>query len=289
MDDTAAIMLEEAADVEIGNETDFLAAFDEETEAEDMADASAAEEETEEAEGETAPEEEAVEAPQTIAYNFNRKTTELPLAAVSDIAAALGMEPNALVAQLQKGGNYDAMYSVMQRQQPYAGVLDRFANYAQRNGFTHEDAANRLLQAVELAESAAYAQRLREAYPDAPQQLIRELAMRKAREEREANVAQSTAQQTQQQEDARKQKWVAFFNNHAAEGITADKLSERMLNALRDGEDPETVYMAEKNANLEKQLKELQQKQLNAKRSSGSAKTTASAAATDDFMLGFFS
>ena len=28
MDDTAAIMLEEAADVEIGNETDFLAAVD---------------------------------------------------------------------------------------------------------------------------------------------------------------------------------------------------------------------------------------------------------------------
>ena len=49
------------------------------------------------------------------------------------------------------------------------------------------------------------------------------------------------------------------------------------------------VYMAEKNANLEKQLKELQQKQLNAKRSSGSAKTTASASVMDDFMLGFFS
>ena len=68
---------------------------------------------------------EAVEAPQTIAYNFNRKTTELPLAAVSDIAAALGMEPNALVAQLQKGGNYDAMYSVMERQKPFSSILDR--------------------------------------------------------------------------------------------------------------------------------------------------------------------
>ena len=289
MADTADIMLEETADVEIGNEDDFFAAFDGDVEAEDMAEASAAEEEEAETEAETAAPEEATEAPKTIAYTYNRQTTQLPLAAVSDIAAALGMDANALVAQLQKGGNYDAMHSVMQRQQPYAGVLDRFAAYAQSNGFTHEDAANRLLQAVELAESAAYAQQLRQAYPDAPQQLIRELAMRKAREEREANVAQTTAQQSQQLEEARKQKWVSFFNNHAAEGITADNLSERMLNALRDGEDPETVYMAEKNANLEKQLKELQQKQLNAKRSSGSAKTTASASAMDDFMLGFFS
>ena len=287
MADTADIMLEETADVEIGNETDFLAAFDEETEAEETAEASAAEEETEETEGETAPTEEAVEAPQTIAYNFNRKTTALPLAAVSDIAAALGMEPNALVAQLQKGGNYDAMYSVMERQKPFASIMDKLAAFADSNGMTHDTAADKLMEAITYASAAQYAQALQRQYPDAPQQLIKQLALKQAREAQTASVAQQAETAAAAQEEQRRAKWVSFFNNHAAEGLTAEKLSERMVQALQNGEDPETVYMAEKNANLEKQLKELQQKQLNAKRSTGSAKTTASASVVDDFLQAF--
>jgi len=289
MTDTADIMVAETTEAaDVSSTDDFLAGLGEDIEAEETAEASAAVAETEETGGETAPAAEAVDAPQTIAYNYNRQTTELPLAAVSDIAAALGMEPNALVAQLQKGGNYDAMYSVMERQKPFSSILDRFARYAQSNGFSNEDAATRLLQALDLAEAAQYAKQLRSEYPDAPQQLIHDLALRRAKEEREAGAAQKTAQQLQQQERAREAQWVSFFSRHA-EIKSADDLSARMLQALENGEDPEAVFMAEKNADLEKQLKELRQKQLNASRSSGSAKTTASAAAMDNFLQGFLS
>lgn len=283
MTDTADIMVEQTT--EIANGDAFIAGLSEElVEVEETADASTAAAEQPVEADTTAKADDTAPVAETIAYRYNHSVTELPLAAVSEIATALGTDANALVATLQKGSNYDALAG---RTKPYETVLNRLGKYAEEQGIGHEDAASRLLEALNYAHAAKYAKQLKQQYPNAPQQLVNQLALRQAGEAVAVAEAQQREAAEKERESRERDMWVSFFNRHKDEGITTDNLSPRLLEAARNGEDPELVYMAEQNAKLKQQLKEEEQKRSNAVRSMGSAKTTASATAMDNFLLGF--
>lgn len=263
---------------------DFLTGFDdddswdgEEVQAEEE---QTAEEGTEETVEET-PSEPVPEVPETIAYTYNSRRTDLPYNAVNDIAGKLGMTPEAVVTILQKGSNYDSM---LQRTQPYENLMGQIRRYATNNNLDTNAAVEKVLNALNVAQSTKYLEELRKQYPAAPPQLLQEFAMAKAKEGARVEMEAETANQERIAEENRQRMWVAFFRNHAGEGVTGDNLSPRMLEALRDGEDPEVVYQQEANAQLRKQIEQLTKKASNGQRSTGSAKGTSGPTKSDPFL-----
>lgn len=229
-------------------------------------------------------EEETPTIEETIDYNYNHKTTPIPKASVEAIGKALGYSPEEVVTILQKGSNYDTLSS---RQQPYEGLIEQIRGYASDNNMELPQAVQKMQDALNVVSAGRYVNEIRQKYPNAPQQMIQELAIAQAREaSRQAAVnRQQTAQRTAQANEERM--WTEFFTNHPE--ARPETLSPRMLQALENQEDPERVYMAEQYAALQKELNELKQTSSNASRSTGSARKSSGATPKDEFLDAFWS
>ena len=235
---------------------------------------------TEESEVPAQPEEVVEE---TIPYTYNHATTQLPLAAVKNIAQALKMNEGAVVELLEKCSNYDVL---AQRQKPYFPLIKKINDYAKENGIDYASAIQKTMDAFDVVASEKYARELRQQYPTASPEMLNELARSRAAQARQQKLKEDARSQAEAMETERRDKWVSFFRNHA--DISSDNLSERMLQALANNEDPELIFAQEQNSLLSKQNNELLQKQSNATRSPGSAKKTSGSKQSSDFMQGFW-
>lgn len=234
--------------------------------------------ESEQEESTPAAEVNATPTEETIDYSYNHSTTPLPRASVEAIGKALGFSPEEVVTRLQKGSNYDTL---MSRQQPYDPLIEQIRTYAADNSMDVKGAINKVQDALNVVSAGKYVAEIRQKYPNAPPQMIQELAVARAREASRT----SAIQRQQMSEQDRERAWVSFFNAHP--DAKAATLSPRMLEALDKGEDPEKVYSEERISLLQKELNELKQKTDNASRSTGSAKTTSGAQQKDAFLDGF--
>lgn len=235
---------------------------------------------TEESEVPVQPEEVVEE---TIPYTYNHATTQLPLNAVKNIADALKMNEQSVVELLEKGSNYDVL---AQRQKPYFPLIKKINDYAKENGMDYASAIQKTMDAFDVVASEKYARELRQQYPTASPEMLNELARSRAAQARQQKLKEDARSQAEAMENERRDKWVSFFRNHA--DISSDSLSDRMLQALANNEDPELVFAQEQNSFLSKQNNELLQKQSNASRSPGSAKKTSGSKQPSDFMSGFW-
>lgn len=243
------------------------------------------EESTEEAEVESEPvEEETPTIEETIDFNYNHKTTPIPRASAEAIGKALGYSPEEVVTILQKGSNYDTLSS---RQQPYEGLIEQIRGYASDNNMELPDAVKKMQDALNVVSAGRYVNEIRQKYPNAPAQMIQELAIAQAREasRQSAVTRQQNMERTQKANEERM--WTEFFTNHPE--ARPETLSPRMLQALENQEDPERVYMAEQYAALQKELNELKQNSSNASRSTGSAKKSSGTTPKDEFLDAFWS
>ena len=262
----------------------FLEGFgeDESVEEEDIP---AAEEAAPAEEGETdfqdTTEEAAEPEPEFIDYTYNHNTTQLPRAAVKEIAAKLGVSAEDIVTVLQKGSNYDALRD---RQGAYNGIVNRIRAFADANDINTEDAINRAVDALDIIESAKYVNEIQKQYPNAPAKMVQEMALMRVKQNA-GKPSQKAVDAAREAEAERERMWIGFFNNH--QDVTAESLSPRMLQALERGENPEVVYVREQNDNLRKQIEELTQKQGRASRSTGSSKKTSGGSAVDAFLEGY--
>ena len=229
-------------------------------------------------------EEETPTTEETIDYSYNHRTTPIPRASVEAIGKALGYSPEEVVTILQKGSNYDTLSS---RQQPYEGLIEQIRGYASDNNMELPQAVQKMQDALNVVSAGRYVNEIRQKYPNAPQQMIQELALAQAREASRQNAVnrQQSAERTARANEERM--WTDFFYNHPE--ARPETLSPRMLQALENQEDPERVYMAEQNAALQKQINELKQTSSNASRSTGSARKTSGATPKDEFLDAFWS
>ena len=223
------------------------------------------------------------EVEETIPYTYNHATTQLPLNAVKNIAQALKMDERAVVDLLEKGSNYDVL---AQRQKPYFPLIKKINDYAKENGMDYASAIQKTMDAFDVVASEKYARELRQQYPTASPEMLNELARSRAAQARQQKLKEDARSQAEAMETERRDKWVSFFRNHT--DISSDNLSDRMLQALANNEDPELIFAQEQNSLLSKQNNELLQKQSNASRSPGSAKKTSGSKQPSDFMSGFW-
>ena len=223
------------------------------------------------------------EVSDTIAYTYNHATTHLPKSAVTGIASALKMEPDALIAMMQKGNNYDVL---MQRQQTYVPLINAIQSYAKDNGIGVDAALKKVMDAFSVVSSERTARDIRKQYPNANPAMVQELAKYRTAQAQQEKARAEAQSQAEAFENQRRDRWVSFFRNHT--DVTSENLSPRMLEALSNNEDPELVFAQEQIANLTKMNDELRQKNSNAERSPGSAKKTSSGKPSSDFMQGFF-
>lgn len=124
---------------------------------------------------------------------------------------------------------------------------------------------------------------LKKQYPGAAPKYIQDMAMMRVKQE--MNTPAAPTKEGQSAEADREKKWVSFFQAHP--DVTADNLSPRMIQALEKNEDPEYVYVSEKNADLERQIKELRDKQDKVARSTGTSKRTSGSTGKDAFLDAF--
>lgn len=250
----------------------------EDTETVEETEDTAAEDKTEDAVEDTT---EAVPTdPETIDYSYNHRTTALNYASVKSIAESLGMSAQDVVTILQKGSNYDVLQS---RQDPYKGAIDRIDRFANGNKLSREEAIKRTIDALDVVESARYIDEIKAQYPDATPKYLQDMAMMRVRQD--LNTPVLPTEEENKAEVERQQKWVSFFKAHPDQ--SADSLSPRMVEALENFEDPEFVFVSERNAELERQLKEIREKQDKAARSTGTSKRTSGATGKDAFLDAF--
>jgi hypothetical protein len=220
---------------------------------------------------------------ETIDYSYNHRTTPIPKASVEAIGKALGYSPEEVVTILQKGSNYDTLSS---RQQPYEGLIEQIRGYAADNGMELADAVTKMQDALNVVSAGKYVNQIKAKYPNAPAQMVQEMAIQQARE---ANRQASVNRQTKLENESKateERMWTSFFANHP--DARPETLSPRMLQALENHEDPERVYMAERYEALQKELNDLKQKSSNSSRSTGSAKTTSGRTEQNDSFLDGF-
>ena len=241
-------------------------------------------EEVEEVEEETSEEveESAPIIEEMIDYSYNHKTTPIPKASVEAIGKALGYSPEEVVTILQKGSNYDTLQS---RQAPYDGLIEQIKGYATDNNMELPQAVQKMQDALNVVSAGRYVNEIKQMYPNAPAQMVQELAIARAREASRQSAV-SRQQTSEREEKANEERmWTSFFSNHPE--ARPETLSPRMLQALENKEDPERVYMAEQYEALQKELTELKQASSNAARSTGSAKKTSGSTPKDEFLDAF--
>jgi len=229
------------------------------------------------------PAEPVVEDTETIPYTYNHNTAQLPKSAVGQIAKSSGINEKDVTTLLQKGSNYDVLSD---RQKPYWPLISRVNDFAKEMGLDTASALDKAIESLDMLASNKYVKDIRRQYPASNMNMVNELARNRAAQAREERARQEEANRAQAYETERRDKWVSFFRNHA--DVKSEELSDRMIQALANNEDPELVYAQEQNSLLTKEKNDLRQQQSNASRSPGSAKKTSTGAQGSDFMSGFW-
>lgn len=124
-------------------------------ESEDTDDDFELEDETEEKDEKGNSEEETNSEGQTFDYKYLGKTTSLPQKEVSVIAEKLGIKPEDVITQLQKGANYD--------ESPTKRIVHRLA---QANGMNDEEYMKFLGESADAIEDRQFRKKVVDEHPD---------------------------------------------------------------------------------------------------------------------------
>ena len=261
-------------------------------------DESAVEETSEEipAEIEESPAEVAEEAPKTYAYKVLNNEKQLDAASVDTLAAALGIEPQALIANLQKGEDYDRKTQRYEAQKPIVQAVEAFAN---QRGISVDEAAKQMAELtgrLEALQKAADIRQRAEAarvkFPgmaEAAAQHMAELETEKLRLEQENARRESEVKQ----QEALRKPLNDFFVAHPE--FIQNELPQRFKELYNSGMTPNEAYLTMKAEEATAELEALkQQNAIEEQRRAAAAKTPgtmiaeAGEKAEDAFLAGFF-
>lgn len=236
---------------------------DEETE-----DLTGAADETEATEdGEASQPEGSAEDEATYTIKYNGKEEKLTLSQMTEFA--------------QKGRNYDHVKTELDSYRN-GNVFKAIKRYADKNGMSVEDYCKMLNEQDEANAQAALEDELKEQYPDAPEELIREIAQNRTR------TAAADAKTKAEEDEAAA--WAAMVEEYP--DYTADNIPEDILEAVEKGQTPLEAARAFELAQLRERVRSYEtgaqkQNELNRQRSLGSMKG-GSPGGGDPFLEGLF-
>ena len=234
----------------------------------------------------------AEEEPENLSYRFNHTETLLDKKSVESIASALGMKEDEVIAQLQKGADYDRRVSQHGKViEDHSDVMNRLEEIAANRGISVKDAQAQLLDALDQTEIFAIMQDIRVKNPEMDPQAIGELA--KERHAAQRMSAQLATRRSRESDESRfNDVWTAFFARHP--DLANKQLPDEVYGYFVEGFSPEEAYQkhqndiqAKKTAELEEKLKQLEQAQKNVTTSVGSLSATKTDGNKDDFDEGW--
>lgn len=200
------------------------------------------------------------ESAKTYAYKLNHTETQLDAAAVENIAAALGIEPEAFVANLQKGADYDRRTQQYEAQRPLVQAIEAFA--AQR-GVSTEEAARQMIELSEKLEAAKKAADIKQRAEEAKLKFpgLNETAAQKMAELQTENQLLNDTKR-QQEEEARRQEELRkplndFFVAHPE--FLQNELPERFKELYNSGLTPNEAWLTMQAEAANAELQQLRQ------------------------------
>lgn len=233
------------------------------------------EEETEEASETNEPEPDP--APQTIVIKYNGEKKEITLEEAVTLA--------------QKGMNYDKVVGERDALK-HSKANHLIGEFARMNNMTTDQYIDFLQNHQKKMVIEAEAKTIREKHPDAPEDVIREMAeMRAAAKEKDA--AADADREKAREEEERRKPWAELLREYPRIK-RAEDLPEEVLAAINDGANPVEAMRRHELSAKDKEIAELKAKleakeknQTNKKRAIGSTASDAHKGEKDAFLMGF--
>ncbi len=189
----------------------------------------------------------------------------------------------------QKGRNYD---HVIAERDELRSIKSMLESAAKKNGTTIEGYIQKLNEDDARAERAAELKSLEEMYPDADEDVLKELAELKL-EKSKREKAQLDADNEREAQEERVKPWREFMA--AFPGVDVESLPKSVISEIHGGKSPVVAYHEHLNAELKREIEELkrdnqlaEQRGKNKALSAGSAVGDAAEKDKDDFLSGFF-
>ena len=185
------------------------------------------------------------------------------------------------VVLAQKGRNYD---HVIAERDELRSIKSMLEGAAKKNGTTIEGYLQKLNEDNARAERAAELRSLEEMYPDADEDVLKELAelkLEKSKREKE----KLDADNEREEQEARIKPWRAFMAEYP--NVDINNLPEEVTTAIQGGKTPIEAYQKYEIAELRRENQIAEQRGKNKVLSAGSAKGDAAEKEKDDFLSGF--
>lgn len=215
---------------------------------------------------------------ETIDYRFNHEVKSLDRKAVDSIASALGMTAEDVVANLQKGTDYERVRQMNEQNQ---GVINRISEW----GGVAPNEIEKLLDRMTAQTAMQSAMRsVREQYPDLPDNVLQDMARMRVTAQMATERERKAAEQ-KQKEEQRDRPWVDFFVNHPE--ISPDKVPHEVLDGVNAGLSPNEAWLSYQLKQKEIELQQTKKTQTNKQKAIGSLGGEVSDEKKDPFLEGF--
>lgn len=235
-------------------------------------------EETAETEATPEAEETAEPTTETISYKHFQDVKELDRKAVDSIASALGMTAEDVVANLQKGTDYERVRQMNEQNQ---GVINRISEW----GGVAPNEIEKLLDRMTAQTAMQSAMRaIREQYPDLPDNVLQDMARMRVAAQMATERERKAAEQ-KHQEEQRDRPWVDFFMNHPE--ISPETLPREVLDGANTGLSPNEAWLSYQLKQKDIELQQMQKTQTNKQKAIGSMGGEVSDEKKDPFLEGF--
>lgn len=221
-----------------------------------------------------------------LVFRYNHEEKQLDADAVQKVAEAIGIDANALIANLQKGMNYEKALE-RANNNPSSQLVNKIAGM---RGVDEKEVIESLLRAEDAMMLRRVMDDVRKTHPDASDEVVQELARyQMATQKSETELKRKTEADAEQEKE--KGLWTALFKEFP--DINIDKLPDSVRNCRANDMTPVEAYLrhqlAEQKAAMDEREKAAAvdaKKKEAAKKSPGSMSATAEESA-DLFLEGF--
>lgn len=217
-------------------------------------------------------------APNVYTAKYLGKEIPLDKGAVEAIATAIGSKPEDVIVQLQKGMNYDRVVEERDRLRN-AEEFQIIDEYARLAGMDRASYLEMLRQNRLQAEIDAQRNQVAQQYPDAPPEILQELAMLRRQT--------TEAQQRMQAEEQRRKPWFELFERFP--DARNKELPQEVLSLVASGMRPVEAWLVHQNTILKQQAAAETQNAKNKQTAIGSLNGDSGDTPKDPFLDGFFS
>ena len=192
---------------------------------------------------------------------------------------ALSLEEAVILAQ--KGMNYDHVKEELESLREGNDVISRLVT---RSGLSRGEYFSKLESSLIREEEEKEISALEEEYPDASEEVLREMAKLRM-QHRKVETAHQTEEKEKKEQEARIKPWREFFSEFP--DVDVNSLPDTVRSEIIGGKSPVIAYQAHLINELRKEKQSAEQMGFNKARTMGSARGDAEEISRDSFLDGF--